>query len=103
MVSPRLWAKSKEYQPPRPIMCLYQVAMSRALDGTFLRLLVDMCQDGVGRIAFVWAVNLFTTGNGYLVSVFSSSFRNEQVIHSVFLVDMWSFRVAPAGAFPYFL
>ena len=67
--------------------------MAGSLYRAVLCILVDVGQDGVGGIAFVWAVYGLAAGNRYLVTVFGAAFGNQQIVPAILLVDMRSFRV----------
>ena len=93
-------AEGQAHQPPAAIGCLYQVGMARALDGVVLGVHVDVCQDGVGGIARVRAINAAAAGDGHLVAILGAPLGDEQVVPAVFLIDMRAFRVASARTVP---
>lgn len=101
MESALLGVRRKQQVPPRTIVGFYQIGMTGSLyRGTVLCVFVYVCQDWVGGITFIRAVNIPATGNGYLMPIFSTSFGNQQIIPTIFLINMWPFRMASARTVP---
>ena len=95
-----LRTESETHHPPRTVRGLYQVGMAGSLYRAVLCILVDVGQDGIGGILFVRAVYIAATGYCHFVAVFRAAFGNQQIIPSVFLVNMRPFRVPSARAVP---
>ena len=93
-------AIGQEYNPPGTVCGLEQVAVAGALDVAVLRGQRAVGEDGIRRIGLVGAVDVPAAGHGELMGQFGAAFRDQQVIPTVFPIDMRAFREPASSSSP---
>ena len=82
-------------------MSLDDVCMSCSLYRIGLSRLLAMGYDRVVRSGGVWTVCIAAACDGHSMGIFSTAFRDHEVVPSVLLVDMRSFGISSACSVPY--
>ena len=93
-------AISQENHPPLTVVGLHQITMSCSLYLTILSCQRTMRQDRIIGIGLVWAINILASCNSQPMCHLRTSFRNQQVIPTIFLIQMRTFGVSSARALP---
>ena len=93
-------SKRKAHYPPATIGSLNQIGVTYALNRITLRILVDVRQDRIGRIASIRPIDAAAAGDSHLMPIFCSSFRNKQIIPPVFFINMRSLGIPTTRAVP---
>src|SRR5690554_4495605 len=93
-------SKAEKHHPPGAILCLYKIAMSHPLNPVGLPQTVGVGQYRIERTGLIRSIQIPAPADGDTVHVFGSTLTQHQIIITIFLVYVGSFREASADTSP---
>ena len=100
MEVPSVTPESQEYDPPGPVRSLHEVPMASALNLMSLGNLPELRKDRIDWIGLVRAPNVPASGHSQAMAHLRASLGNQEIVPSVFFVNMRSLGIASASAVP---